>query len=75
MQMGGVRMTSNQEESGCRKKRSAQGVRSLCFIVGHVLVTFSDASVTFFATLFAKAPFAGLLLWQSERGYSLKKGS
>ena len=51
--------------SGCRKRRSAKGVRSLfCFRdpFGHFLVTFSDASVTFFVTFlpnsFSWIPFA-----------------
>ena len=43
----------NLDYSACRKRRSAKGVRSLfCFrdSFGHFLVTFSDASVTFFVT-------------------------
>ena len=58
--------------SGCRKRSAAKGVRSLFFFrfwdsFGHFLVTFSDASVTFFVTLnFCQAPFAGLLLRQGE---------
>ena len=54
--------------SGCRKTRSAKGVRSLfCFrdCFGHFLVTFSDASVTFL-WLFCQTPFAGLLLRQGD---------
>ena len=53
--------------SGCRKRRSAKGVRSLFFsfsglfrsLFGHF---FSNASVTFSAKLLCQTPFAGLLL-------------
>ena len=36
--------------SGCCRRRSAKGVRSLFSFSGHFLVTFSDAFVTFFVT-------------------------
>ena len=59
--------------SGCRKRRSAEGVRSFLRFSGlfcHLLVTFPDASVTFFISFlsdsFRRTPFAGLLLRQGE---------
>ena len=50
--------------SGCRKRRSAKGGRQKEFdrFFGHFLVSFSDASVTFFVTFlpdsFCRTPFA-----------------
>ena len=43
--------------SGCRQERSANRVRSLCAFsfrgsLGHFLVAFSDASITFFSVFF-----------------------
>ena len=59
------------QSSGRRRRRSAKGVRSLFFCsrdsFGHFSVTFSDASVTFFPSLFCQTPFAGLLLQQGEK--------
>ena len=40
--------------SGCRKRSTAKGVRSLFFRVWTLSVTFSDASVTFFGHFFAR---------------------
>ena len=46
---------------------ASEGVRSLFFMYGHFLVTFSEACATFFVT-FCQASFAGLLLLQAETG-------
>ena len=66
-------------ESGCRKRRSAKGVRSLFLVFwdsfGHFLVTSSDASVMFFVNVFCQTPFAGLLLRQGDGELQFKKPS
>ena len=64
--------------SGCRKRRSAKGVRSLFFVFGTLSIIFRSLFLTvlsLFSSLFAKlllpnsfcqTPFAGLLLRQGD---------
>ena len=62
-------------QSGCRKRRSAKGLRSLFFFrFGTLFVTFWSLFLmllSLFSSLFCRTPFAGLLLRQGEKGVSL----
>ena len=60
-------------KSGCRKRSAAKGVRSFFSFSGTrsvpFAVTFSDVSVTFFGTFFAKFLFAELFLREGDKGH------
>ena len=56
--------------SGCRKRRSAKGVRSLFFVFRTLSVTFWSLFLmllSLLSSLFCQTPFAGLLLRQGDQ--------
>ena len=60
--------------SGCRKRRSAKGVRSLFFVFGTLSVTFWSLFLMLLSlssSLFCQTPFAGLLLRQGAETSSI----
>ena len=64
-----VFVLSEHSESGCRKRKSAKGVRSLFFVFGTLSVAFWSLFLmllSLFSSLFCQTPFAGLLLRQGE---------
>ena len=68
--------TEENQVSGCRKRRSAKGVRSLFFVFGTLSVTFWSLFLmllSLYSSLFCQTPFAGLLLGQGE-GFLTKAG-
>ena len=52
--------------SGCRKRRSAKGVRSLFFVFGTLSVTFGSLFLMLLSLFSSLPPFAGLLLRQGD---------